>query len=346
MPINKIICPGTITYGRRPSRVFVRIAYSDNGNLSLTGVIGPTVGGNAAGSCGQIVDELANITRLYPQWTQPMLDRLTAVWCEWHLNDTNSGSPAQMAHLKSMRDTPEEPKSFKEATAALIAAGLYDDEGCWYDSKARKVVTDVPESAVEVWENYKALRGIVAAQAAAYSNKAKVYAKEAADMLEIIQAHDSARKIKRKDTCDLAQRAFKSLSAIGGTKWIPGSVLTVVQQRITQLTSSEAFSLLLSMTKLDVPLPEYKLTDYFASPPSLWNGVGAGFRRALLRTHNNLQDLERMRYDLTYTQGRKLLFDGCRPYRYGSAYMRTEVPDDVLEFLMELPASAFTPAWV
>lgn len=39
------------------------------------------------------------------------------------------------------------------------------------------------------------------------------------------------------------------------------------------------------------------------------------------------------------------LHDG-KPYHYGSAWLRADVPDDVLAFLSALPASDRKPAWV
>lgn len=35
-----------------------------------------------------------------------------------------------------------------------------------------------------------------------------------------------------------------------------------------------------------------------------------------------------------------------KPYRYGSAWLKEEVPADVVEWLQELPESAVKPAWV
>lgn len=39
------------------------------------------------------------------------------------------------------------------------------------------------------------------------------------------------------------------------------------------------------------------------------------------------------------------LVDG-KPYRYGRAWLRVEVPEEVLQFLQSLPDTDITPAWV
>lgn len=39
------------------------------------------------------------------------------------------------------------------------------------------------------------------------------------------------------------------------------------------------------------------------------------------------------------------LRDG-KPYRYGSAWLKVEVPEDVLAWLQSLPATDITPAWI
>lgn len=86
---KKIICPCYCDVGG-PIQVpaFCKIEYADNGRLSISGVVGPTRGGNCRGSCGQCVDEVRtgrpNITG---GWTAEMLSVFCDIWENWHLND-------------------------------------------------------------------------------------------------------------------------------------------------------------------------------------------------------------------------------------------------------------------
>ena len=100
-------------YGDRFYPVFCKIEFKD-GRLSITGVEGPTVGGNCHGSCGQIQwdyahrnpehDDKRNTNptkpeelRFAPGWNaEKWLDLLEA-WELWHLNDLHAECPHQAA---------------------------------------------------------------------------------------------------------------------------------------------------------------------------------------------------------------------------------------------------------
>lgn len=69
----------------KKARGFCKIAY-ENGNLSITGVIGPKSNGNCYGSCGQCVDEIRNGEPV-EGWTKEMVDKFCDIWDKWHLND-------------------------------------------------------------------------------------------------------------------------------------------------------------------------------------------------------------------------------------------------------------------
>ena len=82
--INPVMCEvhgGAI----KKARGFCKIAY-ENGNLSITGVIGPKSNGNCYGSCGQCVDEIRNGEPV-EGWTKEMVDKFCDIWDKWHLND-------------------------------------------------------------------------------------------------------------------------------------------------------------------------------------------------------------------------------------------------------------------
>lgn len=88
--MEKIINPCTCkVFGRRREIMvdaFCKIKYG-NGNLSITGVIGPKVGGDCWGAAGQCINEIRNGVPT-GTWSVEMLDKFCDIWEEWHLNDT------------------------------------------------------------------------------------------------------------------------------------------------------------------------------------------------------------------------------------------------------------------
>ena len=121
---TRIVTPTKTKHGRR---VFVTIKYKD-GKLSITGVEAPLRNGNTygGGSCGQITLDPA---RAAFGWTPAEVERLQAIWDQWHLNHMKAGSPAQMAWIKAHRsEFPGYPVSFYDwASEGLTAAGLNPD---------------------------------------------------------------------------------------------------------------------------------------------------------------------------------------------------------------------------
>ena len=77
-------------------KTFVKIEYT-NGQLSMSGVVGPKNNGNSAGGCGQILDELKTAIPA-EGWTREMLDKLCEIWSLWHLN----GMQPYCAHQKEL----------------------------------------------------------------------------------------------------------------------------------------------------------------------------------------------------------------------------------------------------
>lgn len=69
----------------RPVNSFCKIEYQD-GQLSITGVIGPKSNGDSWGSCGQCVDEIRKGVPT-KEWTSDMLQKFCDIWDEWHLNN-------------------------------------------------------------------------------------------------------------------------------------------------------------------------------------------------------------------------------------------------------------------
>lgn len=86
--INKVVHIG--------SNIFCSISFENN-NLSISGVVKPTRGGNAH-SCGQIHDSIKQaLDQGYntPQWNEKRLDSFVEIWKEWHLNDMQAGCKHQ-----------------------------------------------------------------------------------------------------------------------------------------------------------------------------------------------------------------------------------------------------------
>lgn len=123
---TKIVRIGTLPSDdswRADYSVYVKIDFKD-GNLSLTGVEGPTARGNARGSCGQIRgDDLLNRIRPADGWDKDTIKRLFDIWEDYHLNNIQAGTPTQTAYLKAnpvgaCRD------HYQACCNALGAAGL------------------------------------------------------------------------------------------------------------------------------------------------------------------------------------------------------------------------------
>lgn len=83
--MKKVINPVKCEINGRFERGFCKIEFS-NGNLSISGVIGPRRNGDCKGSCGQCVDKIREGTPA-EGWTREMVDKFCAIWDEWHLND-------------------------------------------------------------------------------------------------------------------------------------------------------------------------------------------------------------------------------------------------------------------
>lgn len=147
--MEKVVRIGTAkTYGGRSYSIYCKIEYKD-GKLSITGVEGPTSGGNALGSCGQIVMHEWDVATYAPGWNKELEEKFRTVWERWHLNNMRAGTPAQSAHLRNIKDRyPGYPKSHYEwALEELGKVGLNSDNGYKYGSAWLK--EEVPQSVID-----------------------------------------------------------------------------------------------------------------------------------------------------------------------------------------------------
>lgn len=140
------------THNGRAYSIFCKVEFKD-GKLSIVGVEGPLPSGNAIGGCGQIDMHLRdNIQSIKPApgWNINMLRRFFAIWQEWHLNDMQAGSPAQMAYLKANPVTAVYLENYYEkASEALAAAGLNPDPETGYKYGSAWLAVEVPADALE-----------------------------------------------------------------------------------------------------------------------------------------------------------------------------------------------------
>ena len=110
---TKVVRVGTTPAGRSMASLFCKVKFED-GKLSITGVIGPTPGGNARGGCGQIDMEFEHrdsahndsryTSRVKPSemkfakgWSADLWLDFLAIWKVWHLNDMKPGCEHQRA---------------------------------------------------------------------------------------------------------------------------------------------------------------------------------------------------------------------------------------------------------
>jgi hypothetical protein len=153
--MKKVVRIGTAkTYGGRGYSIFCKIEFKE-GQLSISGVEGPTQGGNCLGGCGQIEmhlkDHLDTITPA-PGWTRPMLRQFFDIWDRWHLNDMKAGSAIQENYLREHPLDPESykyPKSHYEVASEVLAqAGLNPDpDGYKYGHAWKR--EEVPQAVID-----------------------------------------------------------------------------------------------------------------------------------------------------------------------------------------------------
>lgn len=137
---TKVIRVGITTDGH----AFAKIKYAA-GKLSISGAIGPMANGDCLGSCGQWVMSFKEFYRrghwtfsdIKPGkgWTAETVAQFLRYWNQWHLNDMQAGSPAQMAELEK-HAYPGYPASYCEwAQEILRDAGLNPDPGYLHNGK-------------------------------------------------------------------------------------------------------------------------------------------------------------------------------------------------------------------
>ena len=108
--MKKIIRVGLIPLGGIRASVYCRIRYED-GNLGISGVVGPLPSGNCRGGCGQIDGEFAHrnpedndprFDHIHPQdikyakgWDKELWYDFLDIWKKYHLNNLQAGCEHQ-----------------------------------------------------------------------------------------------------------------------------------------------------------------------------------------------------------------------------------------------------------
>lgn len=135
---KKVVYIGEYTphYEKLPLHIFCKINYTD-GKLSISGVVSPTKGGNARGSCGQMYDEIVenlDAIKYAEGWSKLKAFQFVETWKEWHLNDMKAGSPKQEEFVKEWKRNGNK-YDYTAVCDALQRAGLLEDNGYTYGTK-------------------------------------------------------------------------------------------------------------------------------------------------------------------------------------------------------------------
>lgn len=147
----KIVRLGTGRWGD----IFAKITFRGD-RLSIVGVEGPKLNGDAYGGCGQIYgsyltpEQRAEIKNPAPKWDAEKIAQFFATWKRWHLNDMRAGSPAQEEYLRAHPVSYSYPKShYDAAREALSAAGLHPDPSNGYLYGSAWLTEPVPADVLE-----------------------------------------------------------------------------------------------------------------------------------------------------------------------------------------------------
>jgi hypothetical protein len=160
--MKKVINPGLADLGTpRKANVYIEIGF-ENGKLSLSGVEGPTVSGNARGGCGQIEmsmdDDYINSMTFNDGWDKTTFKRMLNAWRAWHLNDMNAGCEHQRAlgWDKILLDdskpkTQDNMAHWTYPSRSIIEQIIYSAYRKINNKKARKLIKNTFK--VDVWRD-------------------------------------------------------------------------------------------------------------------------------------------------------------------------------------------------
>ena len=97
---------------------------------------------------GQCLEEVYKMAR---GWNNPKAKQIIEVWREWHLNDLQPGTPAQMAYLKTLT-RPHNAQFLTWEQEQLKAVNLEPDGDYKYGS--RWLMKEIPAEIVTIIESW------------------------------------------------------------------------------------------------------------------------------------------------------------------------------------------------
>jgi hypothetical protein len=154
--MEKVMRLGTMEiYEEQHADIFIKATIKEDGELSISGVIGPKQNGDCTGSCGQIVmgfkhrntvDDDKRYHKLTtpeeidfaPGWNKDKWLDLLDVWEKWHLNHMRAGCE----HQREMGWTYEEHHDKKTFKGELCPV-------CGYSIGSKWLKEELPAEVVE-----------------------------------------------------------------------------------------------------------------------------------------------------------------------------------------------------
>ena len=135
--INPCTCKCWTTTGKETMKnAFVEIEYTQDGKLSLHGVVGPKSNGDCWGSAGQCQDSIrAGVPT--EGWTPEMVKKLCDIWDDWHLNDLHpycnhqkelgwrelARESVNLYHYRMNRESIEKQREAEKMTKTMLKEG-------------------------------------------------------------------------------------------------------------------------------------------------------------------------------------------------------------------------------
>lgn len=167
--MEKIINPVMCKVNGGMANGFAKIQFRD-GNLSISGVIGPLRSGNCKGSCGQCVNEFRE-GEPTDGWTKEMVQEFCDIWDEWHLNDmrpycqhqkelgwnTLSNKKVTLYNYELTREALDKKNAAKRAAVSALEKGdtfTLTEEQSKYASLPYSITTSTPISGDDA-KNYE-----------------------------------------------------------------------------------------------------------------------------------------------------------------------------------------------
>jgi hypothetical protein len=151
--MRKVVCLGKA--GKEQlSNVFCSVEIKD-GELTISGVVGPMRSGDCAGSAGQIVDEPIKEYNVSDGWNLLTVAEFYKVWHRWHLNKLRPGTAEQEKAIEIWKKAGNQ-YTYDGACEYLKSIGLYEVNGYKYGHGW--ITEELPQRIVDYVEGLKETR--------------------------------------------------------------------------------------------------------------------------------------------------------------------------------------------